>query len=104
MKKFKIIEEGRLSDSEMNEISGGRPCSTYDICDFEIKQQMPCDNYSTGGGSSTCRSYKSGNPGGGGGTECVVFGNPITNPPGGGGGGSSSCGGLLGVVPNFSNK
>jgi len=58
MSKFKIIEEGRLTISDMSHIVGGyfTPCQLYDICNREIKQQMPptgqMPNVSGGGPSN----------------------------------------------------
>lgn len=104
MSKFKIIEEGRLSANEMKALTGGVAdvvCSGYStICDWEVKQQIPCPGYYNGGsGTSTGNngSHETGNGG------CYVFGAP---PRGGGGGNGNGimCGNRLGITPNHPDR
>jgi len=95
MKKVKIIEEGRLTNSEMDNLMGGvngeygtvcqgpeegyRAGDIIGICDFEVGKVMT---------PGICNSTPGLSYG------CQVFGRP-------GGGGSGVCGGRLGIVPNI---
>lgn len=90
MSKFKIIEEGRLSTSEMKSLKGGacnfadwcesqaRPTGYNANCNVEIKQQMtPNICNSTPGLSYGCFTYNN---------VCKTKG-------------SGACGNQLGIIP-----